>query len=380
MKKKLFYAVWLVVAMFICCPAALLADNTSSSKMEGDGYDTPEEAILAFADALKEGDLDQIISTFAIETYCDNYDTALAMQRTGTVLAETLWKNGNIVAPSENDFYTDLNVNSRRGKIAEQLKSNIAMISLDNIVHSDDEILRNVGEALLNGTIYHEDDQGLPASKLTELVEAFNDIPDFSDMDVSEPISFLMFSALNDNYISEQSFTNMFRQTLPNGADGMTELGLILENDDSLYLITMNIVKYGDKWYNCSLGGFISMALGIDMNRQGIVGGPKEYLPDILGYNAEQIKELQAAGKALAVEKGQELKDLKTEYEERHQQLLSDGESHYGVTFNIDDSWQQQIDKLKEADDDSGRSFMNDVAIMSYDEMLEYFSLEELMQ
>ena len=49
-------------------------DTNSSEKIEGSGYDTAEDAVEAYVNYLKEGNLNGAFSTFAVEYYVDNYD------------------------------------------------------------------------------------------------------------------------------------------------------------------------------------------------------------------------------------------------------------------------------------------------------------------
>ena len=42
--------------------------------IEGKGYNSPEEVIVAYAEALKSGDMAKIMAVHAVETYVDRYD------------------------------------------------------------------------------------------------------------------------------------------------------------------------------------------------------------------------------------------------------------------------------------------------------------------
>ena len=42
--------------------------------VEGKGYDSAEEAVIAYAEYLKDGDMDGVISTFAMESLFEDYD------------------------------------------------------------------------------------------------------------------------------------------------------------------------------------------------------------------------------------------------------------------------------------------------------------------
>ena len=49
--------------------------------MEGPGYDSPEEAVTAYLEAMKKGDARGMLSTFAIETYVAEMDAQAYLER-----------------------------------------------------------------------------------------------------------------------------------------------------------------------------------------------------------------------------------------------------------------------------------------------------------
>ena len=50
--------------------------------LEGDGFSSPEEAVMAYLDAMQKGDVNGMLSTFAIETMVDNYDIVSLVKAT----------------------------------------------------------------------------------------------------------------------------------------------------------------------------------------------------------------------------------------------------------------------------------------------------------
>ena len=76
--KAAFLLIGLVIGIALTSILSyfLLMKNpkNTSEKLEGTGYDSPEKAVEAYVNYLKEGNLKGIISTFAVESYVDNYD------------------------------------------------------------------------------------------------------------------------------------------------------------------------------------------------------------------------------------------------------------------------------------------------------------------
>ena len=69
MKKPIVFLLILALACSFLPFAA-----AESGRLEGAGYDTPEEALLAYIDALNRGDVGGMLSTFALESYVEHAD------------------------------------------------------------------------------------------------------------------------------------------------------------------------------------------------------------------------------------------------------------------------------------------------------------------
>ena len=83
---KKISAILLAIALSITLCAC------GSRKVEGNGYNSPEEALLAYAEALKTGNVDNILSTFAVETYVERFDLAEYWDNIGTVHPSGLYR------------------------------------------------------------------------------------------------------------------------------------------------------------------------------------------------------------------------------------------------------------------------------------------------
>ena len=83
--------------------------------LEGPGYDSPEEAVTAYLEAMKKGDARGMLSTFAIETYVSEMDAQAYLERL-TVFSPT---NGSL--PLGGDYQRQVAVAARYGQLAESL-------------------------------------------------------------------------------------------------------------------------------------------------------------------------------------------------------------------------------------------------------------------
>ena len=74
----------LLLAPALACAEELAVPSLSQStaiKLEGSGFHTPEEAVLAYLEGLNRGDATEMLSTFAIESYVDNMDAENYLSR-----------------------------------------------------------------------------------------------------------------------------------------------------------------------------------------------------------------------------------------------------------------------------------------------------------
>jgi len=357
------------------------AVSASEERIECDGFDTPEEAITAFCEALKENDFDKAVSTFAIESYCDHYDSAGKMQSIGVVLSPFDPGNNMLIAPAENESLRRLNVGLRSADVLSKIYYPLLYITLADPGLSDDPFVQDAAESM------HELKPFMalknPYSDFQTLVSEIQQFPDFSQMEISKPVSPASMGFFSKVYLSSNNLNNIMKAALINGASGVTELGVVMEDDKDIYYLTMNVVKYNDKWYNCSFGGNIMMLMGTPQITQGIIGGPKEQIGDeiknLLGFDDEVLR----AG--LLKELVPEFETFRDTFADKHDeytlQMQSKAESH-GLTYDPAQPWIDQLDVLKKVADLEGEHFYKkdyiSIYAMTFEELLEFFSEEEL--
>ena len=83
--------------------------------LEGPGYDSPEEAVTAYLEAMKKGDARGMLSTFAIETYVSEMDAQAYLERL-RVFSPT---NGSM--PLGGEYQRQVAVAMRYGQLANIL-------------------------------------------------------------------------------------------------------------------------------------------------------------------------------------------------------------------------------------------------------------------
>ena len=246
MKRIRVLSILMVLALLVCC-APVGAAASEWEKIEGEGFDTPDEAILAYAEALKTGDPEAMIATFCVETYCEHYDAAafyslMGMVSTAQFPTQTL--------PAENSVLMQrMNYERRRSGILGFINSQLTYYALFGSAY--EEVLTNMSMRLEEKDIrpYLEeasDISGLSSMKIGEVME-----PD----DVTDIAAIAERSA--DRY----------------GYDELAFRAVHLEIDGKPWFLTMDIARYGDRWYNLNPMGVLFMYLGEDIITGGLIPG-----------------------------------------------------------------------------------------------------------
>lgn len=74
-------AALLAVTPVCSLDAESAAEETLETKMEGDGFDTPEEALTAYIEAFKKMDMNGMISVYAMESFLENLDLEALVEK-----------------------------------------------------------------------------------------------------------------------------------------------------------------------------------------------------------------------------------------------------------------------------------------------------------
>lgn len=225
-----------------------------SIKYEGEGFDTPEEALTCYMEGLKNLNFEQMLSAFAWETQMEHYDFKAYFERIrsygGTMQPRM---------PSVNAFMFSANVNVIRFNQADLIYR-----SLEQYILGDDAPSKSA-----TGMI--------PFKKDTDEVDVFLQKFDNGRLEKLTQMSNIRFLSLDD--VTEGKFSigknpeNFIKQTACYGADEAVNLvGVADVGDETLYCCP-TICRYGDKWYLVSVSSMTSMILGVANDYQAFICG-----------------------------------------------------------------------------------------------------------
>ena len=239
----------ILAMLLVICMALSLCACGKGGAIEGKGYKTPEEALLAYAEALKTGDVDKILATFAVETHVKNFDMKAYLERTGAYSPA-----GEYILNPIDAYSQDAALIQRQYMVIRQVSYMCGYAAL--------------GEAWGNVIAITESGEYKSASKfLKKLDQDWMGI--FAEIeigDIVEPEDLL------DEELWEKVEDNTLRQREKQlGCDDFVALALEIELDGEDYYLCMEIACYDGTWYNCIQGGNLAAILGAPGTSGGLI-------------------------------------------------------------------------------------------------------------
>ena len=243
MKKLLICLLALVLAA-----APALGEGTETGALEGPGFGSAEEAVTAYLEAMKNGDVEGMLATFAIETYVAEMDAQADLARMGV-----FQPSYGMRLPLGGDYQRQVAVAVRYGQLAESLAYQWMLFSWPEGY-----------EAFGDESIAFQED-GDAEAFLTELAE--NDAAArWQEMEV---VGFVEPELMSTQY--SDGAESRARQAASYGCDEIVSVVAKLDVGGEEWYQCMDVARYGEKWYNLSLIGYIGHLLGLSLYSGGLV-------------------------------------------------------------------------------------------------------------
>jgi hypothetical protein len=226
--------------------------------VEGKGYDSAEEAVIAYAEYLKDGDMDGVISTFAMESLFEDYDIKENFKYTNAYnLGGGLSYTRYLPLIGESQHSWMLNMEGRRSYISQQMYLQYIYVNGNNV---SDDVLRERLTSF-NPLIFTDD------FTINDAVSFLKDDPKFDTITIGKIID-------NDDFdgVSQEGVKNFSKQIKKLfGADDAECVCLEIEIDDEEYVLFMTVVCYDGKWYNAQFNSAVSYSLGLNALHGGLI-------------------------------------------------------------------------------------------------------------
>lgn len=241
-----------LLAGLLCCAitvSALLLWPQSGGKLEGKGYDSPEEAVTACLEALRDGDLGKAVSTFAIESFAEYFDEAANLER---IAAHNISFNA-----LEKDFGKDYNIALRHEAAARTVYYQYLWFALKDTQYS---------ELITDGRTMSLPTENERRGLLRTLADpvTLERLQTLEIREIMRPEDFLEKADLS-NYQSEVNQNNIEKMRRAYGAEQITSRIARVRIDGETYLFYMDLAQYDGKWYILSTPGNVGKLMGVGL-------------------------------------------------------------------------------------------------------------------
>ncbi len=195
------------------------------------GYDTPEETIEAFANAIAAEDLETAIALFGSGHKVEGYDYSKWIMRTRSWNQSYGWLRN----PASDGIFKELTYEKIKSEAVDGVYN--ILFSIKGYGNEEYEEYYNSG-----ANIYFDNER--------DLYTAINDLAYLTDIDALDT-----FRVVRIDYSwPEQQDSESGRRSFENqadlyGADDINEYTVLYEYNGNTYFGGMTLIKYGDKWY-----------------------------------------------------------------------------------------------------------------------------------
>ena len=203
-----------------------------NERIEGVGYGSAEDAALAYAQALKTGSIPEILSTFAVESYVENYDMGEHLDYRGSYM---LSYNPMI---ESNDEYSEA----------------------INMIYREYQIVQNLSYLYLNfsmGEKIPEVSTAVPTENVDEFMETLvNDdwMETLENMGIGDVFDADDLSLHEHKDGIERSLERMTDYL---NCDDIVPLAVEIFIEGNNYYLVVDVACYNGKWFCCNQMGLL---------------------------------------------------------------------------------------------------------------------------
>lgn len=192
----------------------------------GFGFDTPEEAVVAYLTGLKNADLEQMLSACAAGIFARRQDFALFLKR-----MRAFHSNFPYI-PNTNSFLRDASFEVRRGALTRTIVLQYITVLIPE--------LNMVGK-----TLPVEDEKAIG-----EYLALFGEerLGELASLAIFDMLKASEWAGSPETYRSERNMENMMRQTRTHGADDFENILAAFRVGEREFLFAPMVCRYDGRW------------------------------------------------------------------------------------------------------------------------------------
>ena len=219
----------------------LLPSGFSSQQIEGKGFDSPEAAATAYIEAMRECDVDKMISTFAVESYLKHFSLEGYIKKYRAIMFDT-----NLPLPSGNIYNEEVNKYIRLSEISTCIRRGY---------------LELIGFDYVRSHFWNDDD---------EREEIINNL---TVLDLETKMSHInVYRAVTEEYFdyNKNDYDRQIDDIMSylNVTD-LCDVAIDLEFDGEKYYLFMLTAKINGNWYNIRTAGPLMRVTGTQVGGGG---------------------------------------------------------------------------------------------------------------
>ena len=239
---KIVLCIALALSVIVNIVLFLLPSSSSHQsfpqQIEGKGFSSPEAAITAYIEAFRNGDVDEMVSTFAIESYIECFNLEHYIKKYNGILI-----GNNILLPNSNAHTEGINKYGRLYEVSRYVR--LDYLELIGIEYNNPYNLRN-------------DDKGI--EDLIRQLNASDLGKKLSQMKIGDTLTEEYFDY--DKYTYNRQIDSM--RSYLNVAD-LRDIAVELEIGGEEYYLFMLTANINGKWYNITTSSPLGRLVG-DIN------------------------------------------------------------------------------------------------------------------
>lgn len=328
-------------------------------RLQGEGFDTPEEAITAYAEGLKAQDLSAVLSTFAIESLAENENAALSVLRRQAMFSPvSQWQR----KPTVNPLAQELNLELVRNAAKELVRFQVDCIATRKADPDSFYLYNSSGGAAAD--LGEEADSRQGIAGINSAMSIFDSV-DLSGMVIGEVVSWGAMKNVYDPMVSDRFLSSLYLTYSAYGIEGFRPQGILLSIEGEDWVLILNAVKIQGRWYNFPGMSEAAFALSLATFTGGMACLP------VIGSSRQDVLLMEQAGTRIIREEKAELQEAWTEEHTDYVSRLQEIYSEYGT---------QDENALMAAMTAEDYRFYASGFGMTYEEMIQFFCLDQYLQ
>ena len=263
MKTKIVKLSVLVLAILLLLTSCSPSDANQTAVAQT-GFDSPEDAVVAYLEGLRDSSFDRMLGAFAVETYVEHFNLEAYLERLRVYHLHVA------PLPDANELTTAMNTEMRRGDVVREIRAQYLILTQSEL------------ESTLIPLQIEEGGAG-------DFIREFSGLLNAPELHTLEILGFIPPENISEIYASEQNQENKARNAQFLGADRLVSRIAVFELDGNKYLLFVEAVSYDDRWYLAQFGGNAGALVALPIGLHGLVNMSYWYADEFFGELLESM-------------------------------------------------------------------------------------------